>query len=259
MLLVDAMGAVVALTAAVRSMWSPCGLSMLSSITPLGERGRGNRFRHTAAWFIVGAIAGGLCLGGGGALLALAWGALGTPQAAALATGGALAALAALADLGALGFEMPLLRRQVNERWLDQFRGWVYGAGFGWQIGVGLATYVMTTGVLLVVALGALGANPLVALGEGALFGTVRGLAVLIGALATTPAALMRIHQRVDRFREPVRRSTIGVLAAVALVLAGVWWPLSLVVALPVGACAALWGTTRLSLRRHRARVVARP
>ena len=43
---------VVAAVAAIRSTWSPCGLSMLATITPVGERGRGNRYRSTAAWFV---------------------------------------------------------------------------------------------------------------------------------------------------------------------------------------------------------------
>ena len=49
--------------AAVRSTWSPCGLSMLSTITPFGERGRGHAYRATATWFVVGAAGGGATLG----------------------------------------------------------------------------------------------------------------------------------------------------------------------------------------------------
>ena len=56
--------AVVPVAAAVRSTWSPCGLSMLSTITPMGERGRGHRYRATAAWFVVGAVLGGPPSGG---------------------------------------------------------------------------------------------------------------------------------------------------------------------------------------------------
>ena len=36
-------------------------------------------------------------------------------------------------DVG--GFRLPSHTRQVNEAWLDEYRGWVYGGGFGWQIG----------------------------------------------------------------------------------------------------------------------------
>jgi len=53
--------------------------------------------------------------------------------------------------------------RQVNDEWLARFRPWVYGAGFGWQIGVGFATYIMTGGLYLMVVLAALTGDPVVA------------------------------------------------------------------------------------------------
>ena len=37
---------------------------------------------------------------------------------------------------------VPGPRRQVNERWLDEYRGWVYGLGFGAQLGLGVTTIV---------------------------------------------------------------------------------------------------------------------
>ena len=61
---VAVLGVIVALAAAVRSSWSPCGRSMLSSITPIGERGRGNRYGATATGFVIGGLVGGACLGG---------------------------------------------------------------------------------------------------------------------------------------------------------------------------------------------------
>jgi len=54
-----ALGVVVAFAAAVRSTWSPCGQSMLSQLTPVGEASRGYRYRTTATWFVVGAVVGG--------------------------------------------------------------------------------------------------------------------------------------------------------------------------------------------------------
>ena len=57
------LAAVVAVAAAIRSTWSPCGLSMLSTITPLGESGRRNRWAVTATWFVGGATLGGATLG----------------------------------------------------------------------------------------------------------------------------------------------------------------------------------------------------
>ena len=70
------LASVVAVAAAIRSTWSPCGLSMLSTITPIGERGRNHRYASTAAWFILGATLGGATLGLGAAVLAAGVGAL---------------------------------------------------------------------------------------------------------------------------------------------------------------------------------------
>jgi len=54
---------VLAVAAAVRSTWSPCGLSMLSTVTPVAERARGHRYWVTACWFLAGAVLGGATLG----------------------------------------------------------------------------------------------------------------------------------------------------------------------------------------------------
>src|SRR6516165_8616488 len=56
------LAALTAAIAAARSTWSPCGLSMLSSITPLAEQGRGHRYRATACWFVAGGLLGGVSL-----------------------------------------------------------------------------------------------------------------------------------------------------------------------------------------------------
>ena len=69
---------------------------------------------------------------------------------------------------GCSAFGPPFLRRQVNEDWLTNYRPWVYGGGFGWQIGAGVTTYVMTAAVPLMIMLGALDAKPWAALAIGA-------------------------------------------------------------------------------------------
>jgi hypothetical protein len=187
---------VLALVAGVRSTWSPCGLSMLATITPLAERGRGHRYRTTATWFVVGSVLGGASLGIFMALIATAVGALG-PSGAELASVAVLAgALTVAADARIGGFRLPVHHRQVNERWLDQFRPWVYGAGFGWQIGTGLATYIKTCAVYLMIVLAALTGSPGVALLAGVLFGLVRGLAVFLGRRITSTTALADFHRR---------------------------------------------------------------
>ncbi len=76
-IVLGASAAVVAVGAAARSTWSPCGISMLATITPLAEAGRGHRYRSTALWFVAGSVAGGVTLGIALGLVALGVGAAG--------------------------------------------------------------------------------------------------------------------------------------------------------------------------------------
>lgn len=222
--LITIMGIIVAIGAAARSTWSPCGLSMLSTITPLSESGRGHRYAGTAAWFVAGSVGGGATLGGGAALLAT--GVAAAQPSAALAAGLAagLALVAAAGDAGLTSVHFPLLRRQVNERWLDQYRAWFYGAGFGWQVGVGLATYIMTAGVFLTVAVAILTAQPGPALLICTSFGVARGLTVLLTRRLSSPEALRSFHRRFGRLETPVRTGMIAVEIGAGTVLAGAVW-----------------------------------
>ena len=218
------MASVVAVAAAVRSTWSPCGLSMLSTVTPMAEAARGNRYRTTAIWFWLGAVIGGATLGVAAAGLAGIVSLFDLDATAMVALAGAAAVLTAAIDLGLLGRPIPHHRRQVNEDWLPKYRSWVYGAGFGWQIGTGLTTYIMTAAVYLVIAMAALTGEPLTAFGLCILFGATRGAAVLLGARLTSDAALISFHARFDALREPVRVAVIAVQAlvvALTVVLAG--------------------------------------
>lgn len=214
----------VAALAAVRGVWSPCGLSMLSSITPMTEAGRGNRFRTTAAWFLLGGLVGGLTLGGvaagAGALVGLA----DLSNEARIGIGAIAALLTASIDFGLVGVDLPIFKRQVNDAWLRRYRSWVYGAGFGWQIGVGVATYIMTAGVFLVIALAVLTTSPWQAVAIGATFGLVRGSAVYLGRNATTPAALGKVHERLDEAGPLARDLAAWVQIAAAAVLGAVAW-----------------------------------
>jgi hypothetical protein len=220
-----ALSVVVAVAAAVRSTWSPCGQSMLSTITPLAERTRRHRFGITAIWFLAGAMVGGATLGVGAALLAALLGAtIDLSSSNALAVAAVLAAVAAASDLRVFGFRIPYHCRQVNELWLNRYRPWVYGAGFGWQVGVGVATFIMTAGVYLMVALAMLTTNPLAAIGIGVLFGIVRGLAVVPARRITTPEALRRFHQRFDALDPWTRRSMIVIEVTVSVVAAVAAW-----------------------------------
>src|SRR5215212_3477402 len=117
---------------------------MLASITPLGERARGSRWGLTVTFFVVASLAAGAALG---ALL----GGLGSVVWPAPSGGSGDARLAVLAVALAVGLaldlrgRLPSPRRQVNEDWLREYRGWVYGAGFGGQLGAAVTTIVTTS------------------------------------------------------------------------------------------------------------------
>jgi hypothetical protein len=248
------LGLVVAAAAAVRSTWSPCGQSMLSQLTPVGEASRGYRYRTTATWFVVGAIVGGATLGAVMAMLAAAVSAVGASSTAVVGTAAVLAALGATVDAGVVGFAPPFFKRQVNEYWLSKYRAWVYGSGFGWQIGAGVTTYIMTAAVFVTVAFGALTAGPAAALAVGVFFGLVRGLAVLLTARRRTTSELFALHRAFDALGEPVRRAVIGVQLAVAVVATAIVWGF---VPAVVGAALIAVVTVVLGVRRRPAAVHA--
>jgi hypothetical protein len=210
----------VAAAAGARGTWSPCGLSMISAINPLSERSRGNRYWLTAAWFVLGSVLGGVLLGSASGLLAI----LLRPLAAHRAVACWIAVLACLVALAAdrrlAGFQLPLHPRQVNELWLTRYRRWLYAAGFGLQIGIGFATYIMTAATYLVVVLAALTGSPALALATGAVFGLVRGLAVLLSARCRTGAALRQLHLRLNGLEPASLRAVTMIVALLAGALA---------------------------------------
>jgi len=117
---------------------------------------------------------------------------------------------------------VPGPRRQVNERWLDEFRGWVYGFGFGVQLGLGITTIVSSAATYV-----ALVAAFLTGSAEGGAlvlgcFGSIRGLTPLAAARVRAPDQLIAMHGRLDRWRGPAARAW-PVLMATAFVLAGAW------------------------------------
>jgi len=241
--------AVVAVMAAVRSTWSPCGLSMLASITPLSEVGRGHRYRTTAWWFVVGSTVGGATLGLMVALLTVAADALSlTPRELILVALGA-SALAIASDTNVGGIQLPVHHRQVNERWLDQFRSWVYGAGFGWQIGTGLATYIMTAGLYLMIVLAALTGKPWLGIALGVLFGLVRGLSVFLGRHITSADTLRTFHVRFYGFGPTVRRVMVAVEALTTTLFA---WLLSPWAGFALLAASCVWVVAWMARRRGR-------
>ncbi len=198
---------------------------MLSSIHPLGERAKHNSFRVTATAFAVGSVLGGAATGAvAGALGAgLGW-LTGFPgSAAAGATVAGVALIAAVAEW--TGVALPSLHRQVDERWLDTYRNWVYGLGYGVQLGAGVTTYITTAAVYVVIAAAVLVGSVPAAVLIGALFGLVRGLSLLPARRVHSTERLVGLFQTLERSAPAVQRvstatlAAVGLLAAVAVVL----------------------------------------
>jgi sulfite exporter TauE/SafE len=187
---------------------------MLASITPLGERGRHSRWGITVTAYLLGATIAGAALGA----LAGELGALAVPGSidpgARLAVVGALALVAA--GLDARGDRVPGPRRQVNEDWLLAFRGWVYGVGYGAQLGLGITTVVSSAALYVaMVAAVATGEASRGALVMGC-FGVARGLTLLAAAGVRRPEQLIALHARLRQWRGPARTAGIATLAAIA-------------------------------------------
>ena len=194
---------------------------MLASITPLGERGRQSRWAVTVSAFLLGATSAGAAAG---ALLGEA-GAIvlgGSPSPAAAR--GRLAVLAA-ALLLAVALDLlrsvPGPRRQVNERWLDEFRGWVYGLGFGAQLGLAITTVVSSAATYVALLAAFLTADALRGAVVFGCFGAVRGAMPMIAAWVRHPDQLMALHAWIERWRAPAARAWPALIAG-AFVLAGI-------------------------------------
>ena len=169
---------------------------MLASITPLGERSRRQRWPITVSALIVGGAAAGGTVGAGLAAIGrLAPFAAGTRLDVLVALGAA----AVLVELRPFGIRLPSHRRQVDETWLHRYRGWVYGVGFGGQLGVGVWTIVATPAIYVALAGEALAPTLAAGLVIGATFGFVRGATVLSTVRIDSSEALRSFHRRFHR------------------------------------------------------------
>jgi sulfite exporter TauE/SafE len=180
---------------------------MLSSIHPLGERARQNRWILTVTSFTLGAGITGALVGGilGGAGEALGLGSIST-RARSLILAASLIAAAA-ADL--IGAKAPGPHRQVNERWINAFRGWVYAGSFGSQLALGTATYVVTWGLYAIYLAALLSATPETGAMIGVSFGLGRSISLWTAGWIDRPSRLARYHQ-VMRGLAPFTRTAIA-------------------------------------------------
>lgn len=191
---------------------------MLTSLTPVGEAARQQRWSVTAAAYVLAALAGGALagavMGGVGQALTAAGLALGSSPGALLALAAAAAAAVAV-DL--TGRRVPAPRRQVNERWLDTYRGWVYGAGFGLQLGLGFATIVTSAAVPLALLAATLTGSWARGMVVGAVFGATRGLPLLLTRRVRTVGGLRAFARAVADRTRLARRATLAAQGGVAV------------------------------------------
>ena len=189
---------------------------MLTSISPVGEHGRNQRWLITVSAYAVGSVLGGAVSGAGlGALgrLTLGW----LPGSAVLALFAILAVVGLLLEGHVAGVRLPTWRRQVDERWLVRYRGWVYGFGFGFQLGTAFMTIVTSAVVYLTFAAALLSMSWTAGAVIGGIFGAVRSLPLVGMWRVRRTATLVAVHSRLQRLTVPVARVTILVQAATAV------------------------------------------
>lgn len=184
---------------------------MLSSINPLGERARRQRFGVTVIWYLLGSALGGATLGTlagwGGSLVPSGWW-----------RGFAIVGVSVLgAGLDLAGVTPISLRRQVNENWLVRYRGWVYGLGFGFQLGLGVVTIVTTASIYTFWAVSFLLGSPLLGAVLGAGFGLARAALIALVARAGEPQALRRVMRRLQGRLPLASRAVVGAQLLMAL------------------------------------------
>jgi len=192
---------------------------MLSSIHPLGERARNQHWGITVSAYVAGSTAGG-------AITGLAAGSIGAALATQLSLDAPVLYLIVAAATG-IGFwadlsgrKLPTVQRQVNEDWLDQYRGWVYGIGFGFQLGLGWATIITTSLVYSTFVLAALTGSALGGTLIGLVFGLARSLPILTTQLARSPGQLVAFHKRMADWS--VRARSLGAAAQGVVSIAAV-------------------------------------
>jgi cytochrome c biogenesis protein CcdA len=189
---------------------------VLASITPLGERGRNSRYAVTAIAFVAGAT-------GGGALLGTIFGALGSASLTEISAKGRLGILAVVIAMTFVAelWRLPTIRRQVNEEWMHAYRGWVYGFGYGAQLGAGVTTIVTTGAIYAMLVAEALTTHVGYGASIGTIFGFTRGITLLAGAAIRTPRGLVTLDAALRRGERPASWMARSGQVAVALICLG--------------------------------------
>jgi sulfite exporter TauE/SafE len=191
---------------------------MLASINPLVERARNQRWGVTYAFYLLGSVAGGATLGVlTGAVGAAANRVVDPPSGVIAAVVVVACVLAVAVDLQVGRLRLPTVHRQVNEDWLARYRGWLYGLGFGYQLGFGVVTVVTTASVYLMIVLAFLTGSVWGGLVIGVAFGLVRALPLLAVAGVRVPGQLRQAMRRAGDQDRVARWATLAVVVIVAV------------------------------------------
>jgi MFS family permease len=210
-------GVSVAVLGAIRAAFSPCGQSMLASLTPYAEAARGSRWTVTVVAFSIGAVSAGACGG-------LIWGGLGS-----LLPTGTWRAVVAVAVIGTalvvdatpLRRRLPLTKRQVNEDWMVTYRGWVYGVGFGAQLGLGFITLVACAAIYVTFAIELLSGSLVAGVVIGASFGATKAASLLPAGRAKDRHSLVSLHRRLLALEPLSIGAVVAAEIAAGVILAG--------------------------------------
>jgi sulfite exporter TauE/SafE len=195
---------------------------MLSSIHPLGERTRNNKWLITVMSFTIGAVIGGSLVG---ALLGSAGKVMiTTSDHMTGAVIGVIVLVAGILDLTGLGVPGP--SRQVNEHWIGSYRGWVYGGAFGVELGTGIMTYVVTWVVYAMFVSEFLLASPTAGAIVGGVFGAGRSASLLLAGRIDSPSRLTAFHRRMANLAQTIGQTAgygAALVGAASLILVVAW------------------------------------
>jgi hypothetical protein len=179
----------------------------------------------TVSAYLLGSVAGGAAVGAAAGAVGAVLRAVAPAGPAPLWIAGSAVLAGAVLD-GALATALvpasalPGPRRQVNEEWLGRYRGWVYGAGFGFQLGLGVATIVATAAVYSLLVVAALTGSPAAGAILGATFGLLRAVPVAAAGRVRSPDTVLRIDAGLRRWQPSAARlATLAQVAAAALLI----------------------------------------
>ncbi len=100
---------------------------------------------------------------------------------------------------------------------MSRYRGPIFGAGFGFQLGLGVVTIVTTSAIYLTLAGELLSGSASTGALIGGVFGLARAMPILAVLPVRSPVALRGVQTSLTRWEGPVRAATFATQSAFAL------------------------------------------